>query len=170
MKKIILLFIAGLTIISCGGNKKKELEELESVKPDKFAIIMDAIYEKNDSIAVFPKVGANFLYDKPVTYKVRGSELIQRITINMPDGMTLSSFAIVASTNKEQKHLTIKNISLKNKDVLVLDGDNYKHNDFFMPDMSFVWDPKLLRCDLVHTNQYPPGLVGSRKLEELLAQ
>lgn len=170
MKKIFLLFITTVVLSSCGGNKKKEMEEIEITKINKFSIIMDAIYEKDDSIVIFNKIGENYLYDKPTSFKVKGSALIQRLTINIPEGVAANNFSIVTSHNKEQKYLTIKNISIKDNDLLVVDGDNYKYNDYFMADASFIWDPKLLRCNLVHTNKYEPGLVGNEKIEALLSK
>jgi hypothetical protein len=170
MKKLVLIFFSGLLLLSCGRNKKEESDETLNAKLNKITLLIDGVYEKDDSIVVYKKVGGFFLYDMPISYKLKGSALIQRILIEIPGGENASNFSIVASTNKLQEHLTLKNISVKSNDSLVFDGDNFKHSDYFMADQSFIWDPKLLRCNLVHTNKYPPGLVGNEKLEEILSK
>lgn len=169
MKKFILLFISGLMLFSCGRSKNEVSEENANAKPNKMSLFIDAIYEKDDSIAVYKKVNGYVIYDHPITYKIKGSGLIQRIVLDIPEGDEVSNFSILASTNKQQEHLTIKNITIKKNDSIVLDGDNFKHSDYFMADESFTWDPKLLRCNLNHSNKYPPGMVGNQKLENLLS-
>lgn len=168
MKKIALLLLGGLVLLSCGRNKKEGLEE--TIKPKEISLVIDGVYEKDDSLVVYKKVSGYYLYDMPITCKVKGSALIQRILLDIPGGENVSNFSIVASTNKLQEHLTLKNISIKSNDSLIFDGDNFKHSEYFMADESFIWDPKLLRCNLVHTNKYPPGLVGNEKLEEILSK
>jgi hypothetical protein len=168
MKKVVLLLLSGLVLFSCGRNKKEGLEE--TIKLKEISLVIDGVYEKDDSLVVYKKVSGYYLYDMPITYKVKGSALIQRILLDIPGGENVSNFSIVASTNKQQEHLTLKNISIKSNDSLIFDGDNFKHSEYFMADESFIWDPKLLRCNLVHTNKYPPGLVGNEKLEEILSK
>jgi hypothetical protein len=168
MKKVVLLLLSGLVLFSCGRNKKEVTEE--TIKPNDISLVIDGVYEKDDSLVVYKKVSGYYLYDMPITYKVKGSALIQRILLDIPGGENVSNFSIVASTNKQQEHLTLKNISIKSNDSLIFDGDNFKHSEYFMADESFIWDPKLLRCNLVHTNKYPPGLVGNEKLEEILSK
>ena len=170
MKKIVLVFIIGLIISSCGKDKKKEVENVQNVRNDNFSLVVDAIYEKDDSIAVFHAVNNNFIYDKPTVVKVKGSAQIQRITFNIPEGVAAENFTFVASTNKDQNYLTIKNISVKNNDSLIVDGDNFKYTNFFNADQSFTWDAKLLRSNIVHTNEYPPACVGSEELIGTLAK
>jgi hypothetical protein len=170
MKKLVLVLITGLLLSSCGKDKKKEVENVDNSRIDKYSVIVDAIYEKDDSIAVFHQVNNNFAYDKPTTFKVKGSAQIQRIAFNIPEGVAAENFTFVASTNKDQNYLTIKNISVKNNDLMIVDGDNFKYTNFFMADQSFTWDEKLLRSNIVHTNQYPPAFVGGEKLIGALAK
>ena len=132
MKKLVLIFFSGILLLSCGRNKKEESSETVNLKLNKIALLIDAVYEKDDSILVYKKVNGYYLYDNPVTYKVKGSALIQRILIDIPGEEKVSNFSIVASTNKLQEHLTLKNISVKSNDSLVFDGDNFKHSGYFM--------------------------------------
>jgi hypothetical protein len=95
---------------------------------------------------------------------------MQRITVNFPDGEAIENISFVASTNKDQSYLTIKNISVKNDTVMVFDGDNYKHTGYFLPDSSFSWDLQKSRFNISHTGKYPPGMVGSEQLIALLTK
>lgn len=170
MKRLIVLFLTGTFLVSCGRDKKNDVQANVVAKSDKYSLVIDAIYEKDDSIAVIHQVNNYFIYDKPTTLLVKGSPQIQRITVNIPEGVAAENFTFVTSTNKEQKYLTIKNISVKNNDSLLLDGSNNKFFDYFMADKSFTWDPKLMRNNLNHNNEYPPAFVGSEKLVAHLAK
>ncbi len=170
MKKIALLLIAGFIFFSC-GKEKKEVEETKTVKESlKTSLILDAVYIKDDTIKVFYKQDNFFNYDNPTVVQIKGSDSIQRIVIDMPMDVAVENFSIVASTNKDQKTLVVKNISVQENDVIVFDGSDYKHTEYFLSDESFSWDEENQRCNLTHTNKYPPGIVGSEKLEMLLVK
>jgi hypothetical protein len=166
MKKVALLFLSSVLLLSCGDKKKETTPTIEEVK-DKYVVIIDAIYEKDDSIAVVYKKDNYFKYDTPVSLKIKGAPTMQRLTIEIPEGEAVENLSIVASTNKNQEYVTIKNISVTNGNDKV-DGDNYKHIKYFLVDNSFSWDLKNSRYNLVHTNKYPPGIVGNEILESLL--
>jgi hypothetical protein len=170
MKKIILLIVISVVLFSCGNNKKNSTEVESSVTTDKYSIVMDAIYEKDDSVKVIYKTQNYYQYDKPTFFKVKGSPLMQRLFISLPEGIAAENFTIIPSTNKTQDYLTIKNISIMDDKKLVADGDNYKHSEFFNTDSSFSWDTKNLRYNLNHTNQYPPAMVGTQNLESLMVK
>ena len=168
MKKSILLLISVLTLISCGKGKKENQELAEPKESLKTTLILDAIYIKDDSLAIFCKVDNYFLYDKPITVKVKGSDVIQRISIEIPENTPVESFSIVASTNKDQSTLVMKGISVEQNNKMVFDGSDYKYLGYFLADESFVWDEAKQRCDISHSNKYPPGIVGSEKIEQIL--
>ncbi|WP_339889636.1 hypothetical protein [uncultured Flavobacterium sp.] len=168
MKKSILLLIGVLTLVSCGKDKKENQELTEPKESLKTTLILDAIYIKDDSLAVFCKVDNYFLYDKPITVKVKGSDVIQRISIEIPENTPVESFSIVASTNKDQSTLVMKGISVEQNNKMVFDGSDYKYLGYFLADESFVWDEAKQRCDISHSNKYPPGIVGSEKIEQIL--
>jgi hypothetical protein len=168
MKKSILILISVLTLGSCGKEKKEDLQVNEPIESLKTSLILDAIYLEDDSLAVFCKVDNYFIYDKPISVKVKGSELIQKIVFDVPENTSVENFAIVASTNKKQNTLVIKGISVKQNDKIVFDGSEYKHLEYFLADESFKWDEANQRANISHSNKYPPGIVGSEKLEQLL--
>lgn len=169
MKKILVLFVVSIGLISCGGDKPKNVDAKENSKPAKYVVEIDGIYEKNDSIVVFYEQDGSVKYDNPTSLKITGSPEIQHLTINLPEGVPIESLIFTASTNKEQNSLMINNITIKNGDD-VIDGKNYKYSTNFLSDASFKWDEKNERYTLIHTNQYPPSFVGSENLKSLLAK
>lgn len=169
MKKLVLLAI-GITLFSCGKEKKTEAVEDTPEVVSKYDVIIDGIYEKNDSIYIQYKSEGYFLYDKPVTKLVKGGKDMQRITFNIPEGVTPENLQIIFSTNKEQEMLTIKNISVKNGDVEVFNGDNLKHAVYFNANPGFVWNEPGLNYKLNFDGQFPPGEIGNEKLEAILAK
>lgn len=170
MKKIILIFVSIFTLVSCGNDKKSEESETVEKKPSlKYSLEMDAIYEKDDSLSIVYQIDNVMQYEKAIEYKVKGSPMPQKITINFPEGENPENLNIIVSTNNEQSHLTINNISIKIGDN-VIDGSNYKYAEFLLTDPSFSWDLEKSRYNLIHTNKYPPALVGNDKLLSLMLQ
>ena len=169
MKNLVLLFLAAVLLTSC-ENKKKETDAAKEEVKDKYALILDAIYEKDDSISVIYEKDNYFKYDKPISYKIKGSPAMQRLVIDFPEGEAVENISFVMSTNKDQPYVTMKNISVKNGDLMVLDGDNYKHSAYFLPDSSFSWDLKNSRFNISRTGKYPPAMVGSEQLKALLVK
>lgn len=170
MKKLILIFVSIITLVSCGSDKKKEESETIEKKPSlKYSLEMDLIYEKDDSLSVVYQLDNVMQYEKAIDYKIKGSALPQKITIDFPEGENPENLNIIVSTNKEQSHITINNVSIKIGDN-VIDGSNYKYSDYFLTDPSFSWDLEKSRYNLVHTNEYPPALVGNEKLLSLMLQ
>ena len=168
MKKTALLVFMGVLLFSC-GKTKKEVDETQVTKESlRTTLILDAIYVKDDSIKVFYKVNSYFNYDQPVTVKITGSDSIQKIKIEMPLDIPVENFSIVASTNKDQNTLLIKNISVEQNNNLIFDGSEYKYNDYFLTDESFSWDDKNQRFNINHSNKFPPGIVGNEKFEGLM--
>ena len=171
MKRKALLLILAVAMVSCGGDRPKNVEvsDKESETPDKFVMEIDGIYEKNDSIIVYYELDGSVKYENPTTLKITGSPEIQHLTVNLPENVPVESLIFTASTNKEQTSLMINNITVKNgKDII--DGKDYKFSENFLSDPSFKWDEKNARYTLIHTNQYPPSFVGSEKLKALLAK
>lgn len=169
MKNLVLLLFCTVLFTAC-GDKKKENDLAKSEVQYKYNLVVDGIYEKDDSISVIYQKDKYYKYDAAIGLKVKGNPMMQRMTLDFPVGEEIENITIVVSTNKEQPHVTIKNISVKNGDIIVLDGDNYKHGQYFQTDSSFGWDAKNLRYTISHAGQYPPAMVGSEQLAALLAK
>jgi len=172
MRKLILVLFTGLLLTSCGKDKKNEVEATQEpvAVSDKYSVIIDGIYEKDDSISVVYQKDNFFLYDKPIWQAVKGSAMAQRITFDIPEGQKVENLSICVSKNKDQSYITIKNVTVKNGANVVLDGDNNKYNEYFATDPSFSWDLKNARFNLNHSNKYPPSIVGNDKLLGLLTK
>lgn len=169
MKKAVII-IACLALTACGKKEEQNAkpEVVESPAYDNYSVVLDAVYKKDDSITVTYMMGSHFQYEKPVSLPIKGSPAIQRITVNIPGGIPVENIAIVASTNKAQDSLRVRNISILNGDQILVNGENYKHAEFFMLDESFTWDEKNERYAISHDKKYPPGIRGNEKVEAIL--
>jgi hypothetical protein len=167
MKKYIILF-STLLLVSCGKDKKENIE-IEKKSIDKYSLVIEGVYEKDDSLVVFYQINNYIQYEKPISKKIIGSNLPQRLKLDIPEGITAENFSVTLSTNKSQENITITNMSLENNGKTILDGSNYKFSEYFLTDASFEWDKERANYKLIHTNQYPPGMVGSEKLISILA-
>lgn len=169
MKKTILIFVSIITLISCGSDKKNEqLETSEPKASVKYSLVMDAIYEKDDSIVVFYETDGFMQYEKPLFYKIKGAPMLQNFKVEIPEGIVVENIKIETSTNKSQNVLTVKNISVLKDSEVVLDGSNGKFSEYFLTDESFSWDLENSRYKIVHTNKYPPGIIGNEQAKSFL--
>ena len=167
MKKIIVLITVIATLVSCGKDKKNF--EKEVVKNTAVSLELAGTFAKNDSLAVFYKTDGYYHYDKPVTRTIKGSDLAQKITFEIPQGIAPENLIVIASTNKEQEKLIITEITIKNGDDII-DGQNFKYFDYFVADNSFTLDQNTKVYTLSHANKYPPAIAGTEKLEALLVK
>ncbi len=167
MKRIVLIVLSSLFLFSCGGDKKKEIQ-VEAETADQYAVIIDAIYEKDDSLAVVYKKDGYYV-EKPTSLIVKGSPLMQRLTVDLPQGEPVENLSITLSSNKDQEFLTIKAVSVKNGDkTIISDKDNF--TTYFLFNESISWDIKTSRYILTHDKEFQPGIGGSDKLEAELTK
>lgn len=168
MKKILLLLVVSSALFSCGNEKSKDAPVVNEEKKtaEKYALEIDAIYEKDDSLVVFYEKDGYFKYDTPISLKIKGSPTTQRLIIDLPE--VVENLKLEVSTNKEQSVLTMTNLSVKKGSKVVVDGSNLKYSEYFLTDESFTWDIEKSRYNLKHTNKYPPGLIGNEVLKSML--
>ncbi len=165
MKKLLLMIITTVALVSCGKDKKEVVAE--SMDTPAVTLDIEGTYVQDDSLEVFFQTDGNIQYDRPITKTIKGSPLPQRITFEMPAGMVVENFVIHPSMNKAQSFVTITNIAIKvGNDVI--DGANYKYAENFITDESFKWDTENSRYILTHTNKYPPGITGKESLTALI--
>ena len=106
MKKILFAFVCSVILFSCG--KKKEDIVMTPEKVNKYVVSLEAIYPKDDSIAVIYKTDGYFQYEKPVSLKIKGSDLLQKLNIDLPEGVKVDNVQLTVSTNKIQEKITLK--------------------------------------------------------------
>lgn len=169
MKKIILLLISVLTLVSCGKEKKEELPTTAEEK-DNFSIALEVIYPKNDSIVLVYKKNGYWDYDHPISLKVTGQELAQKLRIDIPEGDYLENFQLTISTNKEQKEIKYQDVSVLYNDKLMFDGSNQKHSGYFNANSGIKWNDINKSLELNFDGEYPPGFSGNEQLEAVLNQ
>jgi|JI7StandDraft_1071085.scaffolds.fasta_scaffold79617_2 hypothetical protein len=173
MKKVIYFALSVLLLVSCGKAKEENPETQAPVKQvDLYSVVIEALYEKDDSISVVVQQQGYFNYDKAISKKIVGAPTLQRIEFLLPEGEKIENIGCMISSNKEQKGVTIKNISVMNNGTVVLDGNDSKFGAYFLFDESFKidkFDGKSFKYFLTQTNKYPPGIRGNDKFLALFS-
>lgn len=174
MKKLVLLFLGGILLASCGDKKKETTEtavDQEVVVKDNYSIVFLAIYEKDDELSLQFKKDDGFMdYDHPIKYKIKGQPTIQRFSIEIPSGVALANFQFYLSTNKEQKNVQLKAIIVSNNGKEVFNGDNFEYLKYFNGNAGVIMDEKNQRFNLNFDGKFPPGFTGNEQLESMLVK
>lgn len=169
MKKIVLLFLSSIVLMSCGSDKKKQGTE-EVVVKDNYSVEIEGIYEKDDSIMVHYQLNNYYMYDNPVNQVVKGSPMLQKIDISIPEGVAIENVKLIVSSNEKQVFLDIRNIILKNNKKIIDGYDKLNYSEYFATDDKFSWDDNNSRFILDHTGENPPTMVGKETLLSLLVK
>ena len=170
MKKIILLVFSSVLLFSCGDKKKDSSEtSAEPLVKDNYSITFQAVYEKNDELLLqYKKQGGFMDYDHPIKYKITGQPSIQSFSIAIPSGDALENFQFHISTNKEQKNVKLKCITIVNNGKQVCIGDNFEYLKFLNGNAGVIMDEVNQRFNLDFSGQFPPGFTGNEQLEAIL--
>jgi hypothetical protein len=169
MKRLILVVLSTVLLVSCGGDKKKNAIAIDAVK-DNYSVEIEGIYEKDDSVTVHYQVNNYYIYDKPVNQVVKGSPMPQKIIVSIPEGVAIENVKLILSKNKEQAFLDIKNIVIKNNNKIIDGYDKLNYSEYFATDDKFSWDDKNSKFILDHTGDNPPTMVGKEALLSLLVK
>jgi hypothetical protein len=171
MKKTALILVLATLFFSCGKEKNTDQENseviTEEIKKNEFSVIMNAIYEKNDTVKLFvyDEIGNEYL-DKVVKVPVVGSPLSQSILINFPNNVDIYNIAIGFSTNKDQDAFTLKSITMKQGEEELITPSNFLY--FFANNDQMVLNIETGKHQLIHDKVYPPAFGGNDKLKALL--
>ena len=168
MNKIILVSLISFLLFSCGdGTKKDEAIDEKVLVADQFSVTINGLYLKDDVISIVYKKDGYFLSGEPVEKIVKGSELPQQITIDLPKGEKIQNLSINLSTNKEQNEIGITGISIKNNDKVILsESDNF--TTYFLAGEFVSWNEVTSKYVMKHGGKFPPAMGGSEQLEALL--
>ena len=132
MKKLILGLAIVLSFLSCG--KEGKTDELpaedvkaENVQKNQFVVLLDAIYEKNDTLKVFVyDENDNEVLNSAIKVAIVGSPNQQTVEFKLPEGYAPFNLGIGFScSNKEQDSFVLKGISIKNGDDFVYKPEEY---------------------------------------------
>lgn len=174
MKKIVLVVLTSVLLFSCGEDKKKKTDESsrqEAEVKDNYSIVFQGIYEKDDEVSIqYKKKGGYMDYEHPIKYKIIGNPSIQSFVINFPSGDSLANLQFYLSTNKEQKEVKLKCITILNNDTEVFKGDNFLYLRYFNGNAGVMMDEVKQTLTLNFEGQFPPGFTGNDQLEEILTR
>lgn len=169
MRKIIAVVLISLFIVSCGSDSKKEDTPKKVEITDKYVVILDAIYEKNDScMVVIYDENDNEILDKRVKIAVKGMENSQKIQFDLPDGFKPYNIGLGLSTSKDQNFITLSNISILNNNKIIAGSPEEGYLPYFSNNDCLQIDTNTLKHTLKHDKPYPPGLVGNETLKSAL--
>jgi hypothetical protein len=169
MKKIFFVLVSSVLLFSCGRNKKDATDTLSEVAvKDNYSIIFQGVFEKDDEVVVQYKKGGYMDYDHPVKSKIIGQPTIQSVVVNLPSGDVLENFQFFLSTNKEQKFVKLKCITITNNGKQVFIGDNLEYLKYFASNSGIIMDEINQRYNLDFSGQFPPGFTGNEQLEAIL--
>jgi hypothetical protein len=168
--KHLLNLVLVLVLISCGKSKEEDKGAVEVKKADKFSVLIEAVYLKDDTITLIVKKDNYWDWDNPIKQAVKGQELIQKITFDLADNVYLENLQLMLSSNKEQSFLKIDNISVFMNDNIFFDGSQNKHTGFFNANSGLKWNEEKVQLDLNFDGEFLPGLAGNEQLESKLSR
>lgn len=174
MKKLILGLTVVLSFLSCGKEGKTDEQPAEGVKNEnvqknQFVVLLDAIYEKNDTLKVFVyDENDNEILDSAIKVAVLGSPNQQTVEFKLPEGYTPYNLGIGFScSNKEQDSFVLKGISIKNGEDLVYKPEEYLK--YYANNDQLVMDVPTGLHKIKHEKNYPAGFVGNIELKSALS-
>lgn len=171
MKSVVLFLFGVILFSSCGSDKKSHGETDKAAEQANFSIVFQGLYEKDDEIIVQYKIKDGYLdYDNPIKLKVDGQPNMQQMIVTIPQGQHLANFQCFVSTNKEQKSIQLKNISIQNNGKDVFNGDNHSYMSYFDGNPGLIFDEITKEFTLDFSGKYPPGYTGNDALENKLLQ
>lgn len=167
MKKLISSFLIGLILLSCGKEGKDEVQKNEPKIKNNYSVLLDAVYEKNDTcmVMLYDENDFEILKDR-IKLPVKGSKIAQKIVFNIPNGMVPKNLGIAFSTNKEQNEFSLKGIVIKNGEDMLYRPEEYLK--FFANNDAMVLNIPTSVHKLIHDKAYPPSFVGNNELKSIL--
>ncbi|RTY88276.1 hypothetical protein EKM02_10585 [Flavobacterium sp. RSP49] len=175
MKKVVLLFLSSIVLLSCGGDKKKENVETtnEEVISDKgnFSVVMDAVYKKNDSIVFYyTQNGFECTNEQAIKQAITGSDSIQNITIQLPGNVILENFRINLSNNPDQETVLLSKFRIKRNEN-IFDIQQVDFSKYLNFNENVSWDDTLKGFKFISVkDSYTPRVLGNQGLESKLTE
>ncbi|WP_348812039.1 hypothetical protein [Flavobacterium maritimum] len=175
MEKIVLLFLSSISLLSCGGDKKKENIKIsnEEVVADKgnFSVIIDGVYKKNDSIVFYyTQNGFECTDEQAIKQAIIGSDLIQNVTIKLPGEVILENFRINLSNNPSQETVLLNKFRIKRNENY-FDIQQVEFSKYLNFNENVSWDDKLkgFKFNTIK-DSYIPRILGNQELESKLTE
>ena len=166
MKKIFFISVICLVLFSCGKDKKAA--SVKIVAKSDFVVHLDAIYQKNDStfLDLYDNNG-NGIMAKRVFTNVKASPVVQRVTYKIPVDTDFTNICFSLSTNKEQKDIQIKGVTILNKEKTIIGAPGDHWDYYFANNDQLEMNVKTGIHKLKHEKEYCAGLAGNDLLKSL---
>ena len=178
MNKILSTVLISGLLISCGEKKTEEKEQVAeptAVITNPIKVSLNAIVPKDDTLQIYyrfdPKSNFESMY--VVNAVVKGSDIAQDITFDIPSDKSVSDFRIDLGNNKDQSPIEIKNfnMSFEGKSFNVKDTLFYQYfqnNEF----IEYTRDKAIAKPISISGNYDPifmPREVFSYEVQKLFA-
>lgn len=172
MKKTALILVIATLFFSCGKEKQADQQEdtssVENVESNSYVVLLDAIYEKNDTVQLFVYDENDYeVANSRIKKAIIGSTEPQTIQFDLPNGYTPFNLGIGFSLNAEQATFTLKGITIKNGEDLVYKPEDYLK--YYANNDGMVLDIPTSVHKLIHDKIYPPSFIGNLEMKSVLS-
>jgi hypothetical protein len=117
-KLILLLLISITTFSSCKNDKSetKNNEDTSEVISNNFKVTLKLIIKKDDDFALFfTEDGSINFKDDPIWHGVKGSESLQDVVFELPEGSYPTQLRMDLGIKKDQEDITLKSVKMEYK-------------------------------------------------------
>jgi hypothetical protein len=120
MKTRIILSILLVTVFFTGCKNDKSVDSLEVVTPEvvdnTFKVTLKVIVKKDDDFALFfTEDGSINFKDDPIWHGVKGSESLQDVVFELPEGSYPTQLRMDLGIKKDQEDITLKSVKMEYK-------------------------------------------------------
>ena len=134
-KIILVSFFLSLTFLSCKKESKSDNSvAVTEVKANTFDVTIDAVIKNDDELILFYKdESINYFDEKNTVYiGVKGNNLAQKVTFNIPEGVMPNDIRLDISSKINQEPIKINSVTLsfEGKQSIISQVDFLK---FFKP-------------------------------------
>ena len=175
MKKIVLLVLASISLVSCGGDKKKKANDAtadqEVVAKGNFSVDINGIYKKDDTIIFYyTQNGFECTDERAIKQAVVGSDLAQHIIFKLPAEVILENFRINLSNNSGQETVILNAFTIKRNDKS-FDIQQVEFSKYLNFNENVSWDDTLKGFKFLSSKDgYIPRVLGNQELESKLTE
>ena len=176
MKKIIfssLLCAAIFSMTSCSkeGDNSGNVSTENTISDAKgLVIVLEGVFPTNDTYQFFYSTDGSFAEDKSIKVPVIGQSVLQRVVVELPEGVKPQSFRLDYGYNANQTVVTIKKVEFNylGNSFEILGADFY--GKFFVDGQGTSYDPITLNINIKSNDDgtYDPYATSTDELKKNL--